>query len=101
MADRKNGGSRKCALPICRADLREIPTGPVSGTRSSRWRRASRYSSVSSTDPLITDIWQIGKTADLGSVLFRSAVLTCEKSPPDRYRVHVRADGAEHHGIRA
>ena len=37
----------------------------------------------------------------LTSVAFVYAVLTCENIPPDRHRLHVRADGAGHHSIRS
>jgi len=35
------------------------------------------------------------------SVAFVYAVLTCENIPPDQHRIHVRADGADHHSIRS
>ena len=60
--------TRRPALPhrqvsrvrLCHADLREGPTGPVSATRSNRQHRPPRYAILSSTGPLITDIWRTG-----------------------------------------
>ena len=50
----------QCCVRLCRADLREHPTGPASDARSSRRRRPPQYAIVSSADPLITDIWRTG-----------------------------------------
>jgi hypothetical protein len=50
----------QCCVRLCRADLREHPTGPASATRSRRRRRPPQYAIVGSTDPLITDIWRTG-----------------------------------------
>jgi hypothetical protein len=50
----------RCCVRVCRADLREHPTGPVSATRSSRRREPPQYTIVGSADPLITDIRRTG-----------------------------------------